>query len=60
MTSNSEFSAVFVCHVSGLILRFVEGRGSRYRMQVSALVHSVFDHPTRFEFDTWIERLPNV
>ncbi|HYT92602.1 MAG TPA: hypothetical protein VEL76_28055 [Gemmataceae bacterium] len=45
--------------VSDLILRFVERRGSRYRMQVSALVHSVFEVPTRFEIDTWIERSPD-
>jgi hypothetical protein len=45
--------------VSDLTLRFVERRGSRYRMQVSALVHSVFEAPTPFEIDTWIERLPD-
>lgn len=45
--------------VSDLTLRFVERRGSRYRIQVSALVHSVFEMPTRFEIDTWIERLPD-
>ena len=45
--------------VSDLTLRFVERRGLRYRMLVSALVHSVFDVPTRFEIDTWIERSPD-
>jgi hypothetical protein len=28
-------------------------------MQVSALVHSVFEAPARFEIDTWIERSPD-
>lgn len=46
--------------VSDLTLRFVERHGARYRMQVSALVHSVFEMPTRFEIDTWIERLPDA
>ena len=46
--------------VSDLVLRFVERRGSKYRIQVSALVHSVFEKPTRFEIDTWITRLPDA
>ena len=45
--------------VSDLTMRFIERRGAMYRMQVSALVHSVFEAPARFEIDTWIERLPN-
>jgi hypothetical protein len=44
--------------VSDLTLRFIERKVQRYRMTVSALVHSVFAEPTRFEIDTWIDRLP--
>jgi hypothetical protein len=33
--------------------------GQRYRVTVSALVHSVFEEPTRFEIDTWIDRKPD-
>jgi hypothetical protein len=45
--------------VSDLTMRFVERVGQRYRMMVSALVHSVFEEPTRFEIDTWIDRIPD-
>jgi hypothetical protein len=45
--------------VSDLTLQFLERKGSSYRMMVSALVHSVFEEPTRFEIDTWIEKLPS-
>jgi hypothetical protein len=33
--------------------------GQRYRVTVSALVHSVFEEPTRIEIDTWIDRKPD-
>jgi len=45
--------------VSDLTMRFVERLGRRYRVTVSALVHSVFEEPARFEIDTWIDRKPD-
>jgi hypothetical protein len=59
--SGEVYFTVYLCEhndVSDLTLRFIERRGQRYRMTVSALVHSVFEKPTRFEIDTWIDRLP--
>jgi hypothetical protein len=44
--------------VSDVTLRFVERRGSKYRLQVSALAHHVFKDPVKLTIDTWIERLP--
>lgn len=60
--SGEVYFTVYLCEhndVSDVTLRFVERSGSHYRMQVSALVHSVFEEPTRFEIDAWIERLPD-
>jgi hypothetical protein len=45
-------------NVSHVRLRFVERRGSQYRIQVSALAHDLFDEPTELEFDTWITKEP--
>jgi hypothetical protein len=59
--SGEVYFTVYLCEhndVSDLTMRFVERSGQRYRILVSALVHSVFEEPTRFEIDTWIDRLP--
>lgn len=60
--SGEVYFTVYLCEhndVSDLTMRFVERSGQRYRMTVSALVHSVFEEPTPFEIDTWIDRLPD-
>jgi hypothetical protein len=45
--------------VSRVRLRFLERRGSDYRLRVSALAHHVFDEPVELEFETWITRQPD-
>jgi hypothetical protein len=44
--------------VSHVRLRFLERRGTQYRLQVSALAHSVFEAPTKLSIETWITREP--
>lgn len=44
--------------VSHVRLRFLERRGSKYRIRVSALAHNVFEEPAKLEFETWITRQP--
>jgi hypothetical protein len=52
---------LYVCEhgdVSDVTLRFLERRGTEYRIQVSALAHNVFEIPTPLQFETWITQLP--
>jgi hypothetical protein len=44
--------------VSHVRLRFLERRGSEYRIRVSALAHNVFKEPAELAFETWITRQP--
>jgi hypothetical protein len=44
--------------VSHVRLRFVERRGSQYRLEVSALAHNLFEEPTELALATWITREP--
>jgi len=44
--------------VSRVRLRSLERRGTQYRLQVSALAHSVFEAPTKLSIETWITREP--
>jgi hypothetical protein len=44
--------------VSHVRLRFVERRGSQYRIQVSALAHNLFEEPAELTFETWITQQP--
>jgi hypothetical protein len=46
-------------NVSHVRLKFVERRGSKYRIQVSGLAHNVFEKPIKLTIDTWITRLPH-
>lgn len=46
--------------VSNLMLRFVEKRGHRYRIEITALVaDTVFGHPEQLSLSAWTERLPD-
>ncbi len=45
--------------VSHVRLRFLERRGSDYRIRVSALAHNVFEEPAELAFETWIMRQPD-
>src|SRR5262245_39010951 len=45
--------------VSHVRLRFLERRGSDYRIRVSALAHDVFEQPTELAFECWITRQPS-
>jgi hypothetical protein len=46
--------------VSHVRLRFLERRGSQYRIQVSALAHNVFEEPAELAFECWISRQPSA
>jgi hypothetical protein len=57
--SGEVYFTLFVCEhedVSHVRLRFLERRGSEYRIQVSALAHNLFEKPVELEFETWITR----
>lgn len=45
--------------VSHVRLRFLERRGSQYRIRVSALAHNLFAEPTALSFECWITRQPS-
>ena len=46
--------------VSHVRLRFLERRGERYRIRVSALAHNVFEEPAELAFECWITRQPSA
>jgi hypothetical protein len=59
--SGEVYFTLYVCEhgdVSDVRLRFVERRGSQYRIQVSALAHNLFQAPAQLEFETWITQQP--
>jgi hypothetical protein len=45
--------------VSHVRLRFLERRGSDYRIRVSALAHNIFEEPAELAFECWIARQPS-
>lgn len=59
--SGEVYFTLYVCEhgdVSHVRLRFVERRGTQYRLQVSATAHNVFETPTEMSIETWITREP--
>lgn len=52
--SGEVYFTLYVCEhedVSDVDLRFIERRGSEYRMQVSALAHRLFEKPVKLEIE---------
>lgn len=45
--------------VSDLTMRFLEKRGTEYRITVTALAHHVFEEPAKLKMETWIKQLPS-
>ena len=41
--------------MSDVRIRFLERQGSRYRVELSALVYQVFEQPTELRYSGWLE-----
>ncbi len=49
------FNAWEARDVSDVRIRFLERQGSRYRVELSALVYQVFEQPTELRYSGWLE-----
>jgi hypothetical protein len=49
------FDASEACDVSNVCIRFLERNGTRYRVEIKAIVHQVYEQPTELQFSGWVD-----